>query len=796
MLPLPKLKLPLPFRTLQKHIAELKLFDGLSGRLSSLSLSTLLRLPLVSELTRSKKLITWLVLVPAIYLTDVWLLGSLSAYIYDTSLNIKNLTNHIIHGNGSAIQKANNTTWYLHHPLITARAWLITPAEKLSLPAVKKIWLILNGITITAIAAVYLKKKQNRNDTDTVHGLKTADNPAYGTTRWASEKDIACIAEFGPPRPGSGGVVIGKLKPKIFPGKIIRIIPGKNTNKGQLGITGHVAVFGVTGSGKSYSFVRPNMIAATCEEQSMVLTDPKGELLETMGAWLKQQGYQVLVFNLVDPAASHRWNPIAECRNDEEIAEMAACMIENAAKDNQGYFVAKEVQLLEALAGLLKSAFPAQQAHLRAALSLASWPQEKLEQFFAAAYQQKKISPTIYERWRGASAKNLDSAISGLTAKLKIITTRGLAALMSEHEIDLESIGKQKTVCILILPVKESSVLKPILSVFYLFMFNRLYDLAAQNGGKLPVPVRFILDEFANVGKIPGFAEKISTARSLGILLQYILQGRSQLDDVYGPHEAHTIMANTPISLLLGVAPTDFVTMEMFSNSLGEAAVYIEQHKKDIATPLQYLDLTQKTRQIAKRRLMEKYELREIPTNQCIAVIQGQKPLYMEKVPWTDIPQAGAIKKAGLLAVHEIVPPRPLDVNLPAEKQEAQSLQAFTTASTTTVTTALDEAETRTEATGAPLLARARKMYNTAAAAPTMTPTGPEVVHAASETTGPETGSKTDNQGTSPKRETARANTGTNSTGIPGFTTEPDTDRETDDSSDTTLSHFKKSSIF
>lgn len=602
-----------------------------------------------------KKLITTVIMLSAGYITDVWILGSASAGLYDMVIKAQET-------------KANNASWYFGHPFVVSWAWITKSSSELSTPVVREIWAAINILIGSSGLALYCRKKwlhmiQSKNDSRHVHGLKVVGNPAFGTTRWAGLADLSRYCEFGPPCKGMGGVVLGKLD-----GKIVRIIPGKNTNRDELGLTGHVVVYGVTGSGKSYTFGRNNIIAGVEDGQSMIKTDPKGELFETMGPWLKSKGYKVLIFNLVNPEYSHRWNPIMECRNDEEIAEMASCMIENAAKDNNGYFVNKEIQLFEAISGLLKNAFKEEQAHIRSALSLSSWPRERLEQVFSNAYREKKISATIYERWRGAASANLENATSGLTAKLKIITTKALAALMSSHEIDLESIGKRKTALFCILPVKGSEVLKPILSVFYMFLFNRLYELANKNGGRLPVEVRFILDEFANIGRIPGFSEKISTARSLGILLQYILQGRSQLNDVYGFERANSILASTPISLLLGVAPDDEVTKELFSNKLGEAAVQMRHYRKDVSTIIQKFDLPRETVIIGKRKLMEKYEIKEMSTKYCIADVQAGKPMFMRKVGWVELPQAADIMKCGRLPVSEYLPARSLEIELPTDE--------------------------------------------------------------------------------------------------------------------------------
>ncbi|MCL0068079.1 type IV secretory system conjugative DNA transfer family protein [Peptococcaceae bacterium] len=614
------------------------------------------------------------------YFLNVWIIGSAAAFIYDTYSKLPAMP--VIKTFFSEEQQAaaKEYTKVMPHvffnPVKMGKMWTREILRRYAYARVKQIWKYLNTIIglfvavfvdinlgfffIAALVVYFLWKRPYENTAKRVHGLKRVDNAALGTSRWSRRGDIKHLCEFGPPKNGEGGIIIGQLE-----GEIVRIIPG-----GKL--AGHVAVFGSTGSGKSFSFVLPNIIAAAADEQSLICTDPKGELAATTAAWLEKKGYEVRIFNIANPAASHRWNAISECKDDADIAEMAACLVHNTGKDDNTYdhtyFLSKEIQLLEAIVGLLKGDFPEKQQHLRAAMSLLAWPVEDLDARFQAAYQSQKISITTYERWRGVVSANYDHAVSGLLAKLRILTTEPLAALLSEHEINLEEIGTKKTAVFCIMPVSgESKVLKPILSTFYMFLFKRLYSLADKHNGSLPVQVRLLLDEFANIGEIPGFSKIISTARSPGIHVQFILQGRSQLDDVYNPNEAKSILANCPTVLLLGTAPTDRETAEMFSNMLGNAAVEsVFEGKKDVTTPKSHhLESRERRLEVVQRSLMEASEIIQMDSLDCIGLIQWCYPLYMKKVGWTYLPQADGIKKAGKLEVSRLVQPRGFDVEIP-----------------------------------------------------------------------------------------------------------------------------------
>ena len=430
--------------------------------------------------------------LPLLYFLNVLIVGSLAAFIHDTYHAVKPAGVFDL----SAGQHGLVLPEVTGRPLATGAAWLTKPNRALAHPDVRTLWLCLNVFLPVAVALVFSRRKA-RNNSRFAHGLKIADNPVHGTSRWASAKDIRGLCELGPPDSGSkypGGIFLGTLA-----GKMVRIIPGK-APPGTPPLAGHAAVFGGTGSGKSYSFVMNNIICAAVEGQSFIVTDPKAELAETTANWLKSLGYEVRIFNLNNPAHSHSWNPLTECGSDSEISEMAACFIHNATgKDESGYFVAKEIQLFEALSGLLLGAFPPEQQHLRAVISLAARGQEELAERFEEAFASGGISAAIYEKWRGCSAVNLDNAVSGLTAKLKVLAIESIAGLLSKEEIDLAGPGRRKTALFCVLPVRgESRVLKPVLATFYLFLFKRLYDLADNNQRRLPTPVRVLLDEFAN----------------------------------------------------------------------------------------------------------------------------------------------------------------------------------------------------------------------------------------------------------------------------------------------------------
>ncbi|ACX52464.1 TRAG family protein [Ammonifex degensii KC4] len=512
------------------------------------------------------------------------------------------------------------------------------------------------GLVVGMPASLLLGRlrRTTRHDERHVHGLRVADSPAKGTGRWGSDRDVADVCEFGPPGPGHGGVVLGKLK-----GRIVRAVPEKAPTVKR---PAHALAVAGSGGGKTFCFVVPNVIAGACDGESLIVTDPKGELTPLLAPWLrKRMGYKVFVFNLADPRHSSFWNPLLECRTPVETYQAAQVLVLNAQERGKGspFFTALEIQALTALMSLLRADFPEDQAHLRSVLSLLSWPKNRLKERFDSAYRAGKLDVEGHEAFRGAYS-HWENAVAGLTSKLALFRDPDLARLLSRQELDLEAFGKEKAALFCVLPV-GSDYLRPILAVFYHFLLDRLYTLARSSPGqRLPVPVRLILDEFANIGRIPKFQEIMATARGLGIKVLYVLQELQQLKDNY-PGEDMSILGNTFVKVYLG--GSEKPTREYFSRELGEAAVYVETERQDVTHPWNRLEAPKRTRTVVRRALMEADELGRLPEKNCVALLQGHYPLYLEKCGWTELPQAREIRELAGRTVADVVEARP-DVQL------------------------------------------------------------------------------------------------------------------------------------
>ncbi|WP_420794779.1 VirD4-like conjugal transfer protein, CD1115 family [Desulforamulus reducens] len=622
------------------------------------------------------------IVVPVGYILDVSSIGRMAGWIYDIGVQLQGVSIFSTpEQKAAAAQCIKMGSYISNHTGAVTQAWLTGSYEPgmpvKELETIKEWWQWGNLALMATIPWVWWNFQWGlpKHSSTRVHGLRVVDNAAFGTNRWAGVKDLKNFCELGPP------VHLKKNKDNIikFPGgnligelerKIIRVnfekVPDDTPKTAP-----HLLAYGGTGAGKSYSLVSGNIISGVSDGQSLVLIDPKGELFKTFAKWLNAMGYEnVWALNFMTPQHSHRWNSVIECQDDAEISEMVDTLSINTVGPNPSYFQLKAMELMEAIIGLLKGDFPVEQQHMRAINTLAAWPLEKLDARFKEAYQAERISATIYERWRGVAKENYGYAVSNLTAVLKNLTTSPLAALMSEKEIDLSEIGRKKTALFLIIPTGGEGVyLKPILSMFYKFLFKRLDKLAFTSPGeRLPVPVRNVWDEMANVGVIPGLPEIISTARSKGIHIMMILQTPTQLESLYGRDDAKTITGNCPTVMMIGIAPADRDLAKMFSEILGTAAVEAYKVSEDRTVPgKHWFEFSKKTKTVIERPLMTMSEIFKIDPRYCIALLQWSNPVYLKKVGWTKLPQAKDIRRCGMLPIKEYIPARSFDISLPGD---------------------------------------------------------------------------------------------------------------------------------
>lgn len=309
----------------------------------------------------------------------------------------------------------------------------------------------------------------------------------------------------------------------------------------------NVLIIGGSGTGKSRFFVKPNMLQSNC---SYVITDPSGELLETMGGYLKKQGYEIRVFNLVQMDHSNTYNPFNYVRNEEGILTMINALIKNTtpkgSTPSDPFWEKAETALLQACCFYLQSECNKEDQNFSSVM--------KLLRCASAIEGQENVDSTLDIMFKDLEAKNPEhigvlsykvfkSAGGGKTAqsiliscqtRLQTFNLTAIRNLTNTDNIDLGSIGDKKVALFCTTPVVDSTF-NYLVALMYTQLFETLYFHAETEckGMRLPIHVRFLLDEFANIGTIPEFDKKLATMRKYEISCSIIIQALSQLKAMY-----------------------------------------------------------------------------------------------------------------------------------------------------------------------------------------------------------------------------------------------------------------------
>ncbi len=398
-----------------------------------------------------------------------------------------------------------------------------------------------------------------------------------------------------------------------------------------------------SGSGKSASYSIPN--AYQCLG-SYVFTDPKGELYDRTAGYLKEQGYDIKVLNLVRPQYSDGYNPLMHISSELDVDVIANTIVKGQKTDSGSdpYWDDMAEMLLKALIYYLIATRPEEEQNLASCAELVRAANKNggsnLLSDLMSQLPYDHPARMYYKSIEIAPEKTYGSILSSLQSKLGKFDSKEIAELTSTDTINFEEIGSKKT-AVYVISSDTHTAYDFLLTIFFSQMIQQLYDYADQNGGKLQERTYFILDEFANIGKIPDFDKKISTSRSRGISFSVILQNIDQLEAVY-EKSYETIMGNCDTHVFLG--SNSFKTVEYFSKQLGEKtidrdSISINKDKQNHRTGKSVSD------QIMARALMTPDELRRLDNDLCIIFEKGLKPVKANKYYYFKHPMAKDMAK-------------------------------------------------------------------------------------------------------------------------------------------------------
>ena len=391
-----------------------------------------------------------------------------------------------------------------------------------------------------------------------------------------------------------------------------------------------------SGSGKSASYSIPNAFQML---GSYVFTDPKGELYDKTAGYLRKNGYEIKVLNLVNPANSDGYNPLLHIRSEIDVDVIANTIVKGQKSESTSdpYWDDMAEMLLKALIYYLMATRPEEEQNLASCSELVRAANTNggsnllTELMNQLPYDHP--ARMNYKSIEIAPEKTYGSILSSLQSKLGKFDSKEIAEVTSTDTIDFDEIGSKKT-AVYVISSDTHKAYDFLLTIFFSQMIQQLYDYADKNGGRLKMPTFFILDEFANIGQIPDFDKKISTSRSRGISFSVILQNLDQLEAVY-EKSYETIMGNCDTHVFLG--SNSYKTVEYFSKALGEKTITRDSLSinRDKQFHRQgYSD----SDQVMARALMTPDELRRMDNDLCIIYEKGLKPIKDEKYYYFETP--------------------------------------------------------------------------------------------------------------------------------------------------------------
>ena len=392
----------------------------------------------------------------------------------------------------------------------------------------------------------------------------------------------------------------------------------------------NVLVVGGSGSGKSASYSIPNAYQML---GSYVFTDPKGELYDKTAGYLKANGYKIKVLNLVRPQNSDGYNPLMHISSEVDVDVIANTIVKGQKVEGSTadpFWDDSAEMLLKALIYYLLATRPEEEQNLASCAELVRAANtnggSNLLTDLISKLPYDHPARMNYKSIEIAPEKTYSSILSTLQSKLGKFDSKEIAELTSTDTIDFEQIGNEKT-AVYVISSDTHTAYDFLLTIFFSQMIQQLYDYADLNGGSLKIPTYFILDEFANIGKVPDFDKKISTSRSRKISFSVILQNLDQLEAVY-EKSYETIIGNCDTHVFLG--SNSYKTVEYFSKALGEKT--IERDSITINRDKQYYQTGLSTSdQVMARALMTPDELRRMDNDLCIIFEKGIKPVKANK---------------------------------------------------------------------------------------------------------------------------------------------------------------------
>ena len=475
---------------------------------------------------------------------------------------------------------------------------------------------ILIGIGVAALIKfiVYSKGKNAK---------KFRQGKEYGSARWGTRKDIEPYMDE-------------KFQNNILLTQTERLTMNGRPKNPKYARNKNVLVIGGSGSGKTRFYVKPNLMQM---HSSYCVTDPKGTIVLECGKMLEDNGYEIKILNTINFKKSMKYNPFAYIRSEKDILKLVQTIIANTKgegeKAGEDFWVKAEKLYYTALIGYIWYEAPREEKNFATLLDMidASEVREDdetymnpIDRLFEALEKKEPTHFAVkqYKKYKLAAGKTAKSILISCGARLAPFDIRELRELMSEDELELDTLGDRKTALFVIISDTDDTF-NFVVSIMYSQLFNLLCDKADDvYGGRLPVHVRCLLDEFANIGLIPKFEKLIATIRSREISASIILQAQSQLKAIYKDN-ADTIVGNCDSTLFLG--GKEKTTLKELSETLGKETIDLYNTSETRSNQKSFGLNYQKT----GKELMSQDEITVMDGGKCIFQLRGVRPFLSDK---------------------------------------------------------------------------------------------------------------------------------------------------------------------
>ena len=468
--------------------------------------------------------------------------------------------------------------------------------------------------------AVYLRGKNAK---------KYRHNEEYGSARWGNAQDIAPF-------------IAPKFEDNIILTQTERLMMSNRPANPKNARNKNVLIVGGSGSGKTRFWIKPNLLQC---HSSYVVTDPKGSIVVECGNALLKKGYRIKIFNTINFQKSMHYNPFAYIHSEKDILKLVTTLIANTkgeAKGGDEFWEKSEKLLYTALIAYIHYEAPKTEQNFASLLELlnAMEVREDDEEFqnpvdlMFEDLNRKKPNTFAYRQYRLyklAAGKTAKSILISCGARLAPFDIAELRKITAYDELELDTLGDQKTALFLIMSDSDSTF-NFLISMVYTQLFNLLCEKADDvYGGRLPVHVRCLIDEAANIGQIPNLEKLVATIRSREISACLVLQARSQLKAIYKDN-ADTIIGNMDSQIFLGGSePT---TLKELNAALGKETIDTFNTSDTRGNSPSYGTNFQKL----GHELMSQDELAVMDGGKCILQLRGVRPFLSDKYDLTQHP--------------------------------------------------------------------------------------------------------------------------------------------------------------